>query len=123
MPRVPRVEEVDGERKSATWTWLSLGTVQERLTTEDALELCKSADVVIVEQELSKKVLGLEPADLEAAFKGKTTCIVISPFSTDGPYSDYLLSRVARVFPDLFASTGVATTDPTAAGTKEGRRG
>jgi len=41
----------------------------------------------------------------------------------DGPYSDYLLSRVARVFPDLFASTGVATTDPTAAGTKEGRRG
>lgn len=57
------------------------------------------------------------PQDLTTRWDGEDVHLV------DGPYSDYLLSRVARVFPDLFASTGVATTDPTAAGTKEGCRG
>ena len=34
-------------------------------------------------------VLGLKPAEVRAAFEGTTTCVLIAPFATDGPYADY----------------------------------
>jgi crotonobetainyl-CoA:carnitine CoA-transferase CaiB-like acyl-CoA transferase len=44
---------------------------------------------VFVESEMSLSVLGLKPSDLRSAFEGTTTCVLIAPFATDGPYADY----------------------------------
>jgi crotonobetainyl-CoA:carnitine CoA-transferase CaiB-like acyl-CoA transferase len=89
----PPYYEKDGERRSATWAWLSIGKVQQQIgadfSVEDARAMCEQADVVLIEKELSQDVLGLAPSDVEAAFTGKTTCVLISPFATDGPYADY----------------------------------
>ncbi|MCH7699371.1 MAG: CoA transferase [Chloroflexi bacterium] len=89
----PPYYEKDGERKSATWAWLSIGKAQQQIgdgfSVEDARALCEQADVVLIEKELSQDVLGLAPSDVAAAFAGKTTCVLISPFATDGPYADY----------------------------------
>ncbi len=89
----PPYYETDGERRSATWAWLSLGKATKRvgsdLSAEEARTLCEQADVVLVESEQAQAVLGLDAKDVEAAFTGKTTCVLISPFATDGPYAHY----------------------------------
>lgn len=91
----PPYYERDGTRKSATWEWLSRGKTTVRvgqgakLTTVDAVELCERADVVFVESEMTAAVLGLEPEQVRPRFEGKTTCVLISPFATDGPYAHY----------------------------------
>ena len=89
----PPYYEKDGERRSATWAWLSLGKATKRIgsgiSIEEARTLCEQADIVLVESELTQAVLGLEAADVEAAFTDKTTCVLISPFATDGPYAHY----------------------------------
>jgi crotonobetainyl-CoA:carnitine CoA-transferase CaiB-like acyl-CoA transferase len=75
---------------SAAWAWLSRGkTSVPGLAPADARRLCEAADVVLVESEAALPVLGLKPAEVRGAFEGKTTCILISPFATDGPYGDY----------------------------------
>ncbi len=59
----PPYYEKDGERRSATWAWLSLGKAQKRigddLSISDARTLCEEADVVLLESELAQDVLGL----------------------------------------------------------------
>ena len=91
----PPYYELDGERRSATWEWLSRGKTSVRVGSEgplsasDALELCKRADAVLIESELTESVLGLAPAQLREHFEGTTTCLLISPFAADGPYARY----------------------------------
>ncbi len=91
----PPYYEKDGARKSATWEWLSRGKTAgrvgqgARLTIADASELCERADVVLAESEMTRAVLGLKPSELRSRFQGKTTCVLIAPFATDGPYSHY----------------------------------
>jgi len=80
------------ERKSATWEWLSRGKTAVRLSPGAAREACAAADVVLVESEMALPVLGLKPADVRAAFEGATTCVLVAPFATDGPYADYAAS-------------------------------
>jgi crotonobetainyl-CoA:carnitine CoA-transferase CaiB-like acyl-CoA transferase len=82
--------EKDGEQASAIWAWLSRGkTSLNGLAPAEARSLCENADVVLVESETALPVLGLKPADVRGAFEGKTTCVLISPFATDGPYAEY----------------------------------
>lgn len=91
----PPFYEKDGDRRSATWAWLSRGKTTVRvgpgtkLTIEAAGQLCESADVVFVESEMALPVLGLTPAQVRPRFEGKTTCVLISPFAPDGPYAHY----------------------------------
>jgi len=44
---------------------------------------------VLVESEVALQVLGLKPAEVRGAFEGKTTCVLVTPFATDGAYADY----------------------------------
>ena len=91
----PPYYEKDGVQKSATWQWLSRGKTAvraghgARLTAADAVELCERADVLLVENEMALPVLGLKPSQVRPRFEGKTTCVLISPFATDGPYAHY----------------------------------
>ena len=91
----PPYYQKDGARRSATWQWLSRGKTAVRvgggakLTTADALELCETADVVLIENEMTCDVIGLQPSEVRPRFEGKTTCVLISPFATDGPYGQY----------------------------------
>ena len=91
----PPYYERDGERRSATWEWLSRGKtvvpVGDGHATDAAAAraLCERADVVIAESALAESVLGLQPAELRPAFEGKTVFVLISPFATDGPYASY----------------------------------
>lgn len=85
----PPYYDKGGVRRSATWEWLSRGKTTVRLTPEAAREACQRANVVLVESELALPVLGLKAADVRAAFEGATTCVLIAPFATDGPYADY----------------------------------
>jgi len=82
-----------GEMKSATWEWLSRGKTSVRigktLTRGDACRLCQGSDVVLVESEMALPVLGLTPEQLRFELEGETTCVLISPFATDGPYGGY----------------------------------
>ena len=86
---VPPYYESGGKQQSATWKWLSRGKTAVRLSPEAAREACARADIVLVESEVALPVLGLKPADVRAVFEGKTTCVLITPFATDGPYADY----------------------------------
>lgn len=92
----PPYYEAGGLRRSATWQWLSRGKTAVRvapgasLTPAGALRLCERADVVLAESEMTGPVLGLRPAEVRPALGGKTTCVLIAPSSTDGPYADYL---------------------------------
>ena len=85
----PPTYEKDGERHSATWMWLSRGKTSVRVGPDEAIRACENADVVLVESEMTDSVLGLKPGEVRARFEGKTTCVMISPFGSEGPYKDY----------------------------------
>ena len=91
----PPYYEMDGVRKSATWAWLSRGKTAVRvgagrtLSFADALALCEQADVVVAESDLTRAVLGLDPTQVRPRLEGKTTCVLVAPFATDGPYGQY----------------------------------
>lgn len=91
----PPYYQVGGERRSATWQWLSRGKAAVRvgpkasLAFHEALELCRAADVVLVESEMTVPVLGVEPDFLRTALEGQTICVLISPAGMDGPYAKY----------------------------------
>ncbi len=87
--------EVDGERRSAMWAWLSRGATSVRVgaglptTQADARAACERADLVVVDAGMAETVLGLAPSALREAFAGRTNLVLISPFGSDGPYADY----------------------------------
>ena len=91
----PPYYQKDGLQRSATWQWLSRGKTAVRvgagtgLTVAAAGELCERADVLLIENEMTLPVLGLKPSQVRPRFEGKTTCVLISPFATDGPYAHY----------------------------------
>lgn len=85
----PPYYESSGERRSATWAWLSRGKTSVRPAPEEALGLCGRADLVLVENELARDVLGLAPEDVRPRLEGVTSAVLISPFSTTGPYARY----------------------------------
>lgn len=94
----PPYYQRDGVRRSGTWAWLSRGTRAVRVgpgtavRPEDARELCERADVVLLDEEMVRPVLGLAPAEVRPSFQDKTTCVLISPFDPDGPYAGYQAS-------------------------------
>jgi len=97
LRREPPLYQADGSSASATWAWLSRGKTAMRtgegaVAAADARRLCERADVVLVEGELTRAVLGLAPAEVRPAFEGKTTCVLIEPFAADGPYANYAAS-------------------------------
>jgi crotonobetainyl-CoA:carnitine CoA-transferase CaiB-like acyl-CoA transferase len=79
----------DGARRSATWEWLSRGKTAVRLAPDAAQDACRRADVVLAESEMTTSVLALTPAEIRGAFEGGGTCVLITPFATDGPYAEY----------------------------------
>ncbi|HET8945192.1 MAG TPA: CoA transferase [Dehalococcoidia bacterium] len=89
----PPYYEKAGVQKSALWAWLSRGKTSvkvgpDRATTQEAArEACSKADLVLVESEMAVPMLGLKAADVLNAFQ--TTCVLISPFASDGPYANY----------------------------------
>ena len=91
----PPYYEAGGERKSATWAWLSRGKTAVRVgdgrkvSHADALALCQQADVVVAENDLLSSVLGIGAGELKSGLDGKTTCVLVAPFATDGPYGQY----------------------------------
>jgi len=89
LRHAPPYYERDGERRSAASAWLSRGKTAARVGQGEALALCEQADVVLVESELARAVLGIEPSALRARLEGKAACVLISPFATDGPYAGY----------------------------------
>lgn len=98
LRNAPPYYEKDGRRRSATWEWLSRGKVAVRVgegakvSAADARRFCENADVVLVESEMAPAVLGLGPAEVRPYFEGKTNCVLISPFASDGPYAHYAAS-------------------------------
>jgi crotonobetainyl-CoA:carnitine CoA-transferase CaiB-like acyl-CoA transferase len=94
----PPFYDAGGERKSATWKWLSRGkralevNPATAVRPEAALDYAQRADVVLAETELTESVFGVPPAGMRAAFEGRTTCVLIAPFATDGPYERYRAS-------------------------------
>jgi len=89
LRNAPPYYEKDGEQRSATWQWLSRGKAAVQLTPEAAREACGRAGVVFVESEMAPAVLGLKPPELRRNFEGLTTCVLVTPFATDGPYAEY----------------------------------
>lgn len=88
----PPYYEQDGERRSASWQWLSRGKTAVRLAPEDARRLCARADVLLIESECAREVLGLAPAEVGPQLDGRMSVVLISPFATDGPYAHYAAS-------------------------------
>ncbi|MEX2159377.1 MAG: CoA transferase [Dehalococcoidia bacterium] len=88
----PPYYESSGERRSATWEWLSRGKTTTKLDASNARALCAKAGLVLVDSDLASAVLGLAPAGVRLQFEGKTACVLISAFATDGPYADYAAS-------------------------------
>ncbi len=89
LRREPPYYERDGERRSATWALLSRGKATAELDPAAALARCEQADVLLIESELARDVLGVEPSQLRSRLAGKVTCVLISPFGVEGPYADY----------------------------------
>lgn len=89
LRHTPPYYDVAGKQQSATWQWLSRGKTAIRLAQAAARDACARMDVLLVESEMALPVLGLKPAEVRQAFEGKTTCVLITPFATDGPYADY----------------------------------
>jgi crotonobetainyl-CoA:carnitine CoA-transferase CaiB-like acyl-CoA transferase len=85
----PPYYEIDGERRSASWAWLARGRAAVQLDPASALERCGQADVVLIESELAREVLGLPAVELRERIGGKANCVLISPFGVEGPYADY----------------------------------
>lgn len=98
LRQAPPYYEVDGERRSGSWAWLSRGKHSTRVgpgtpfDSEAALALCADADVVLLESELAEPILGLAPYEVRKHLEARTTCVLISPFATDGPYAHYRAS-------------------------------
>ena len=90
--------EAGGERRSATWAWVSRGAASVRVgedlatTPADALAACEQADVAVIDAGMAQRMLGLAPAEVRGALEGRTNVVLISPFATDGPYADYRAS-------------------------------
>lgn len=81
-------------RESATWAWLSRGKRIARIEETDAGRArarawCTGADVVLIEREMLARVLGVDAAGLRDLTAGRATCVLASPFATDGPYGAY----------------------------------
>lgn len=89
LRKEPPYYEAGGQRRSATWAWLSRGKTALRTSPADAALRCERADVVLAEHELIEPVLGLAPKDVRPRFVGKTTFVRIAPFAPDGPYAHY----------------------------------
>ena len=89
LRREPPYYERDGERRSATWQWLSRGKTAVRAAPEEARRLCARTDVLLIESECTRDVLALEPAEVRPQLEGETSVVLISPFATDGPYAHY----------------------------------
>jgi crotonobetainyl-CoA:carnitine CoA-transferase CaiB-like acyl-CoA transferase len=90
LRNTPPFYEVGGRQRSAMWEWLSRGKVGlAGLSLEQARDACSSADVVLIDSDMADSVLGVEPKDVRSAFERRTTCVLISPFATDGPYANY----------------------------------
>jgi crotonobetainyl-CoA:carnitine CoA-transferase CaiB-like acyl-CoA transferase len=89
LRREPPYYERDGERRSATWAWLSRGKAIAELDPAAALARCEQADVLLIESDLVRQVLGVEPSELRGRLAGKATCVLISPFGIDGSYANY----------------------------------
>lgn len=95
LRREPPFYERDGERRSATWQWLSRGKTVVAVgryldtTPEDALALCREADLVVAEHEPAAALLGLKPAELRPALEGHTVVARIAAFQPEGPYAHY----------------------------------
>ena len=87
--------EREGERRSATWQWLSRGKTVVAAgpglptTPEDALALCREADLVVAEHEPLAALLGLDHAGVRAALAGHSVVVRIAAFAPDGPYAHY----------------------------------
>ena len=87
--------EREGERRSATWQWLSRGKTVVAAgpglatTPEDALALCREADLVVAEHEPLAALLGLDHAGVRAALEGHSVVVRIAAFAPDGPYAHY----------------------------------
>jgi crotonobetainyl-CoA:carnitine CoA-transferase CaiB-like acyl-CoA transferase len=89
LREAPPYYEADGRRRGATWEWLSRGKMTVRIAPSAAREACARADVVLVESEMTMPALGLKPDEVRRQFAGATTCVLIAPFATDGPYAEY----------------------------------
>ena len=87
--------EREGERRSGTWQWLSRGKTVVAAgpdlptTPEDALALCREADLVVAEHEPLAALLGLEPSEVRPALEGHSVVVRIAAFAPDGPYAHY----------------------------------
>ncbi len=87
--------ERDGERRSATWQWLSRGKTivaagpGQATTPKDAIALCREADLVVAEHQPLAALLGLDPSELRPALEGETAVVRIAAFAPDGPYAHY----------------------------------
>ncbi len=98
LREAPPWYELAGERRSATWTWVSRGATSVRVgeglatTPPDARTACEQADVVVVDADMTERMLGLAPNALRGALEGRTTVLLITPFALDGPYADYRAS-------------------------------
>ena len=98
LRHAPPYYEADGERHSGSWAWLSRGKRSTRvgpgtpIDVAAALALCADADVVLLESELAEPLLGIPPAELRGRLEERTTCVLIAPFATDGPYAGYRAS-------------------------------
>src|SRR5262245_25378832 len=89
LRNAPPYYEKNGEQRSGTWEWLSRGKTATRLSPERAREACARANVVFVESGMAPAVLGLKAAEVRGGFEGLTTCVLVTPFATDGPYAEY----------------------------------
>jgi crotonobetainyl-CoA:carnitine CoA-transferase CaiB-like acyl-CoA transferase len=89
LREAPPYYETGGKQQSGTWQWLSRGKTTVRVSSDAAREACARADVMLVESEMAVPVLGFQPVEVRANFEGKTTCVLVAPFATDGPYADY----------------------------------
>ena len=85
----PPFYDRQGERRSASWAWLSRGKQTLTVPPAVALKSVLASDVAVVESELCEEVLGVPAASLRGVLESKTTCVLIGPFATDGPYAGY----------------------------------
>jgi crotonobetainyl-CoA:carnitine CoA-transferase CaiB-like acyl-CoA transferase len=97
LRHAPPYYEHNGARRSATWAWLSRGKTAVRLDPRAARALCEQVDVVLAESELVPDVLGLPPARVRPWIEGRTTCVLIVPFATDGPLATYRATDLGLV--------------------------
>lgn len=95
LRKEPPFYQAEGERRSAMWAWLSRGATvvssgEDLPTTpEIARATCENADVILIDAAMAESVLGIASSELHSSFEGRANCVLISPFSSDGPYASY----------------------------------